>query len=105
MIYSHYSEPGSRTGTRAPLENTAITAKAATSLRQPTRQWEFLPNLPSAELVRAHVGGYRGTSTRRLTGAHSWAQLGYDASAGVRHCLGSSPFALRAHRQYRELAI
>ena len=58
MIYSHYSEPGSRTGTRAPLENTAITAKAATSLRQPTRQWEFLPNLPSAELVRAHVGGY-----------------------------------------------
>jgi len=38
MIYSHYSEPGSRTGTKAPLENTAITAKAGTSLRQPRRQ-------------------------------------------------------------------
>src|SRR5271168_2249894 len=55
MIYSHYSEPSSRTGTMAPLENTAITAEASHSLPHNGRSGEFLSNLPKQSLVRAHV--------------------------------------------------
>jgi hypothetical protein len=58
MIYSHCSEPSSRTGTSAPLENTAITAEANSVCTTNKRYREFLPNLPSAALVEAHVGGY-----------------------------------------------
>ena len=47
MIYSHYSEPGLRTGTSAPLENTAITAEAGITLHTKGRSGEFLFNLPS----------------------------------------------------------
>src|SRR5882672_9827232 len=47
MIYSHYSGPGLRTGTSAPLENTAITAEASTTMPHKRPYGEFLSNLPS----------------------------------------------------------
>src|SRR5438477_9523560 len=83
MIYSHYSEPGLRTGTSAPLENTAITAEAGITLHTKGRSGEFLFNLPSHRwcgLTSAATGLSGGfilaaASQRRLRGL--WVGFGF----------------------------